>query len=71
MIDILQARQSVESLVMGIATGTGISYGDKSIIVYIKDYTAESEARNRIGNSYEGFAIKYVVSGNIKPLSFQ
>lgn len=70
-IDILQARQSVESLTQGLSIGTGVSFGDKSIIVYVTDYTKEAEIRNLIGSMYEGFTIKYVISGNIKPLSFQ
>jgi len=71
VIDILQARNNIESLVKGIASGTGVSFGTKELIVYVDDYNKESEARSRIGDSYEGFAIKYVVSGNVKPLLFQ
>lgn len=65
MVDILQARQSIESLTQGLSTGTGVSMGTKEIIVYVKDYNAESELRNRIGNNYEGFPLKFVVSGNV------
>ena len=70
-IDILTARNNIESLVKGIASGTGVSFGEKEIIIYISDYTKEAEIRNRVGSSYEGFALKFVQSGNVKGLSFQ
>lgn len=65
VIDILEARQNVDSLVAGLASGTGVSMGTKEIIVYVKDYNSESEIRNRIGNNYQGFPIRVVISGNV------
>ena len=70
-IDILQAKQLLEQQISGLATGTGVSFSDKSIIIYVTDYNKESEIRSRVGNSFEGFAIKYVVSGKVTSLSFQ
>ena len=65
-IDILTARNNIESLVKGIASGTGVSFGTKEIIIYISDYTKEAEIRNRLGNSYEGFNLRFVYAGNIQ-----
>jgi len=75
-IDILTARNNIESLVKGIASGTGVSFGTKEIIIYISNYTKEAEIRNRIGNEYQGFKLKFVYSGKVQflqpnKLSFQ
>lgn len=64
-IDILSARTQIEQMVAGLSSGTGVSFGDKSIIIYVSDYTKEQEIRNRIGNNYQGFPLKFVVSGNV------
>ena len=66
MISILESRQSLEKLVAGLASGTGVSFGTKEIIIYISDYTKEAAIRNRIGNVYEGFPLKFVVSGKVQ-----
>ncbi len=65
-IDILTARNNIESLVKGIASGTGVSFGTKEIIIYISDYTKEAEIRNRIGSKYQGFGLKFVYSGKVQ-----
>lgn len=64
-IDILQARQNIEPLVQGLVTGTGISMGTKEIILYVPDNSKAQEIRNRIGESYQGFKLKFVVSGGV------
>lgn len=64
-IDILSARTSLELLIQGMASGTGVSMGTNEIIVYVLDYNKEQELRNRIGNNYQGFNIKYIMSGKL------
>ena len=66
VIDILTARNNIESLVKGIASGTGVSFGEKEIIIYISDYTKEAEIRNRIGTEYQGFKLRFVYSGKVQ-----
>lgn len=67
MIDLLKARETVESEIKNISgfSGTGVSFGEKSIIIYISDYTKEAEIRNKIGNSYHGFKLRFIISGNV------
>jgi len=64
-IDILQARQDLQSLTSDLIVGTGVSFGDKSIIIYVSDYIKENEIRNRIGDSYQGFKLRFIISGNV------
>jgi len=70
-IDILEARQQIESLVSGLSSGVGVSMGSNEIIIYISDSNKEQDIRNRIGDNYQGFGIKYIVSGKVQGLSFQ
>lgn len=70
-IDILEARNNIQSLVSSLISGTGVSMGTKEIIIYISDYNKEQEVRNRIGDNYQGFGIKYITSGIIYGLTFQ
>lgn len=66
VIDILSARISLEPLIQGLATGSGVSFGDKSIIIYVSDYSKEQEIRSRIGTQYEGFNLRFITSGKIQ-----
>ncbi len=70
MIDLLSARKIVESKIHNIpgVTGTGVSFGDKNIIIYVKNYNAEIEVRNAIKGQHQ-FPLKFVISGNI--ITFQ
>lgn len=68
-IDILSARMSLEQLIQGLSTGSGVSMGTKELIVYVHDYNAEKEIKNIIGDSYQGFGIRYILSGKI--ITFQ
>ncbi len=65
-IDILTARNNIQSLLSGLISGTGVSFGDKNIILYIPSYIEEQKIKNIIGNSYEGFPIKFVYSGKVQ-----
>ncbi len=65
-IDILSARQNLEPLVAGLVTGTGVSMGTNEIILYISDYTKEYEIRSRIGETYNGFNLRFVYAGNVQ-----
>lgn len=69
MIDILQAKQMLENQISGLATGTGVSMGTKEILIYVSDYSKEQQIRNRVGPQYEGYNIRFIISGNV--VSFQ
>jgi hypothetical protein len=70
MNNIIRAREILESRIQGLpgVLGTGMSFSDKQIIIYISDSNAEQTIRNKVGSQVESFKLKFVYSGKIRPM---
>jgi hypothetical protein len=71
MTDIQSIRSQVEQRISDVPgiMGTGISFSTKEIIIYVSDYNTEQSIKNRIGEYADGFKLKFVYSGTIKPMN--
>ena len=65
-ISIYSAKASVEAQLVGIADVTGTGISSDSIVVYVASSEAESEALRRVGNSYQGYNLQVVRTGQIR-----